>query len=337
MKKLIYVLALLTLLLLPVQPARALGPSLEGRVVLGQNFTLKAGETLTGDLVIIGGQAVVEQGAVVQGDTVVIGGNLQLDGQADGNAVVIGGLVSLGSKASLAGDAVSIGGTVQRAEGAYIGGNIVSNFAPPTIQMPSRNGTETLPLPAQPRFQFDFGPLGAAVSVFFQALGFGALAMLLTVFLHPQLDRVGQAAVRQPFIAGSIGVLTIIAAAIAIVILAVTLILIPVAIATALLLVLAWLFGVVSLGMEVGDRFTKAVHRSWEPVLSAGLGTFLLAIAVGVVNLIPCVGWLAPVLIGMMGLGAAVITVFGTRIGPNIAPAAADAVIDAASHLPPAA
>ena len=76
MKKLIYLLALLTLLLLPVQPVFALGPSLEGRVVLGQNFTLKAGETLAGDLVIIGGQAVVERGAVVQGDTVVIGGNM---------------------------------------------------------------------------------------------------------------------------------------------------------------------------------------------------------------------------------------------------------------------
>ena len=54
MKKIIYALALLTLLLLPVQPALALGPSLQGRVIIGQNFTLKAGETLTGDLVIIG-------------------------------------------------------------------------------------------------------------------------------------------------------------------------------------------------------------------------------------------------------------------------------------------
>ena len=65
--------------------------------------------------------------------------------------------------------------------------------------------------------------------------------------------------------------------------------------------------------MEVGDRFTKAIHRTWEPVLSTGLGTFLLGIGIGSVNLIPCVGWLAPLIVGLMGLGAAVITMFGTR------------------------
>src|SRR5512135_653627 len=134
MKKLWYCLVLLAILLLPAGPAYALGASLEGKVVIGNSFTLKSGETLTGDLVIIGGQAVVEQGALVQGDTVIIGGNLQLDGQVDGDAVVIGGLVSLGSTSSLAGDAVTVGGTVQRAEGAHVGGNILRHFPPPTLQ-----------------------------------------------------------------------------------------------------------------------------------------------------------------------------------------------------------
>ena len=337
MKKLLYMLAILTVLLLPARSALALGPALDGRVIIGQNFTLKSGETLTGNLVIIGGQAVVEEGASVQGDTVVIGGNLQLDGQVSGDAVVIGGLVSLGSSASLAGDAVTIGGSVQRAEGARIGGNILSNFPPPSLRIPSGAATETPPLPPQPKLQFDFGPLGTAASVFFQALGLGALGMLLTVFLHPQLYRVGQAVAHQPFIAGTIGVLAIIATAITAVILSVTLILIPVALATVLLVVLAWLFGIVALGMEVGDRFTKAIHRSWEPVLSAGLGTFLLALAVGIVNLVPCVGWLAPVIVGLIGLGAAVITMFGTRVVPG-APAAGLAVaVEAGSQLPPAA
>ncbi len=336
MKKLVYTLILLAALLVPTVPAAALGPSLDGRVIIGQDFTLKSGETLTGDLVIIGGQAEVENGAVVQGDTVVIGGNLQLDGQVDGNAVVIGGLVSLGSQASLAGDAVTIGGSVQRAEGARIGGDIISNFPPPTLRFPSGAATETPPLPAQPRFHLDFGPLGSAASVFFQALGLGALAMVLTVFLHPQLDRVAQAAAGQPFIAGSIGVLTVIAAGMTTLILAVTLILIPEAIATVLLVVLAWLFGVVAVGMEVGDRFTKAIHRSWEPVLSAGLGTFLLAIVVGTVNLVPCIGWLAPVLVGLMGLGAAVITLFGTRTSPQTPTALPAAPAESGSSLPPA-
>ena len=59
MKIFLYALALLALLLLPVNPAFALtldNPH-HGRVVVGQNFTLNSGETLDGDLVVIGGQA----------------------------------------------------------------------------------------------------------------------------------------------------------------------------------------------------------------------------------------------------------------------------------------
>lgn len=336
MKKICYALVVLTILLMPVGRVFALGESLSGRVILGQNFILKSGDTLTGDLVIIGGQAVVEQGAVVQGDAVVIGGNLQLDGQVDGDAVVIGGLVSLGSQSSLAGDAVTVGGTVQRADGARVGGNIISNFPPPSLQLPSSGATQIQPLPPQPRLQFDFGPLGAAAGVFFQALGFAILAMVLTVFLHPQLDRAAQAIVGQPFVAGSVGILTIIATALTALILTATLILIPVAIVAVLLLVLAWIFGVVAMGMEVGDRFAKAVHRSWEPVLTAGLGTFLLAIGVGTINLIPCVGWLAAAILGLVGLGAAAITVFGTRLAPAVAAVASQPPADVPSSLPPA-
>jgi hypothetical protein len=46
------------------------------------------------------------------------------------------------------------------------------------------------------------------------------------------------------------------------------------------------------------------------------LGTFLIGIVIGTVNLVPCVGWLAPVIVGLVGLGAAVITLFGTRAVP---------------------
>ncbi len=165
----------------------------------------------------------------------------------------------------------------------------------------------------------------------------GALAMLLTLFLHPQLDRVAQAVTGQPFMAGSIGLLTAFLTPLTVIILVITLILIPVALAAVALLVLAWLFGVVALGMEVGDRLMKSLHQSWEPVLSAGFGTFLLGIVVGTVNLIPCVGWLAPLLVGLVGLGAAVITVFGTR--PVIRPAlvvAGNDVPGGETPMPPA-
>ncbi len=313
MKKLVYGIMLLALLLLPTRSAHALSSPKDGRVVVGQNFTLKSGDTLAGDLVVIGGEATIEQSAIVKGDIVIIGGSLTLDGQGTGDAVVIGGLVTMGEKASVTGNVVTVGGSLQRAQGAKIGGDIVSNLPPPIIQLPKVPGTQNPSVPPAPRFHVDFGPVGTAAAVFFQALGLAALAMLLAVFLHPQLDRVAQAVISQPFMAGSIGLLTVVIAPIALIILVVTLILIPVALAAGILLALALLFGVVAFGMEVGDRFTKAIHQSWEPVLSTGFGTFLLAIVLGTVNLVPCIGWLAGVLVGLIGLGAAVITMFGTR------------------------
>jgi hypothetical protein len=313
MNRVLYTLMLVALASLTTQPAHASEVTLEGRVIIGQNFTLNSGQTLNGDLVVVGGAVFVEHNASVQGDIVVIGGNLQLDGATSGDAVVIGGIASLGEQASLSGDVVTVGGTLERAQGAHIGGNIITNLPPPSLTWPNATAMPTPPVPPQPPLRFDFGPLGRMAGILLQALGLTALAMLLTALLHPQLDRVAQAAVSQPFVAGSIGLLTAFLAPIAVVVLAVTLILIPVALAAVMLLVLAWLFGVVALGLVVGERLTQAAHKTWEPVLSAGVGTFVLAIGVGTINLVPCVGWLAAVLVGLLGLGAAVITVFGTR------------------------
>ncbi len=340
MRKFLYSVVLLAFLLLPAVPAYAQGTPGNGRVVIGQDFTLKSGDTLNGDLVVIGGQATLEQSAVANGDVVVIGGNLKLDGKTSGNAVVIGGVAALGAVSSVGGDLVAIGGTLQRAEGSQVGGNVVTNLPPPTIRVPVTPQAEIPPIPPSPSFHVNWGPIGTVASILIQAIGLAALAMLLALFLHPQLDKVAQAVTRQPLVSGSIGLLTLVVAPIALRILVVTIFLIPVAIAAVVLIVLAWLFGVVALGMEVGDRFTKAVHQTWEPVISTGVGTFLLGLGVGIVNLVPCVGWLAPVLVGLVGLGAAVLTRFGTQAAwhPEALPPAAPAAPTApAAPAPPVA
>ncbi len=279
-----------------------------GRLVIGQDFTLGSGQTLDGDLVVIGGTATVEAGSVVKGDIVVIGGSLRLDGQTTGSAVVIGGTASLGEAASVASDLITLGGNLHQLTGAHIGGDVITNLPFPAGTVP-----RIAARPPQPVQRLSFGVLGSAVAVLLQSLALAALAMLLTAFLHPQLDRVAQAIVAQPFMVGSVGLLVAFVAPVAVVILTITLILIPIALAAVMLLVLAWLFGVVALGMVVGDRLNEAAHRNIEPVLSVGIGTFLLAIVVSAVHYVPCVGWIAPALAGLIGLGAAVITIFGTR------------------------
>ncbi len=335
MKKLFYLLLVLVFLALPVGSVYAQSnTTLEGRVIIGQDFTLKSGETLNGDLVVIGGQAVIEQGAIVNGNIVIIGGSLQLDGQASGDAVIIGGLATLGAKATLAGDLVTLGGSLQRAESAEIGGNVISNLPAPTVQIPAISGTNPVTLPA---LRDNFNPIWTVTSILFWSVFLGALAMVLTLFLHPQLDRVANTIVKQPFMAGSLGLLTLFVGLIGGLVLLVTLVLSPLAVAAAILIVLAWLFGVIALGMEVGDRFTKALHQNWAPVISAGFGTFLLAAVVGAFNTVFCLGPLFSILVGMVGVGAVAMTLFGTR--PAMSPvlvAQPPSVSGGGQNLPPA-
>ena len=317
MKKLLFALSILALLLIPIAPVYAFTGNLDGRVVFGQSFTLHSGETLDGDLVVFGGEATIEENATVKGNVVIIGGSLVMDGSATGDAVVIGGMMTMGDKSSVAGNVTTVGGSLQRAAGAQVGGQIVTNVPSPNLQTPA---TPSVPAP-QPRISSAFNPILQAFGVFGTAIVFAMLAMLLAIFLHTQLDRVAQALVAEPIIAGGIGMLTAfvspIALVILVVIMVVTLILIPIAVLAvvvwAILIVLAWLFGIFALGLEVGERFTKAIHQTWAPVLSAGFGTFLLMFVVGAFGMIPCIGWIAEFLVGMVGIGAVVMTTFGTR------------------------
>ena len=336
MKKSIYWLLLATLLAMPIRNAYADDGSAHDRLIIGQNFTLPAGGTVDGDLVVLAGEATIEEGALVQGDLVIIGGSLRLDGEALGSAVVIGGSASLGAASSVGRDLVALGGSFQRAEGSKIAGDIITNLSITTERLPRETAVPSPALPLDPNFRLDLGPVGTLAGVLFQALALGVVAMLLSAFLHPQLDRVARAVQAQPFAAGSLGLLTVFLAPFAIVLMAITLILIPLALATAFLLVLAWLFGVVALSHVVGEKLTQAMNRTWEPVLTAGFGAFIVGIVLGTSNQIACVGWLASTLIGLVGLGAATMTLFGTREQYRDAAPVAARIVDAEGGGPSA-
>lgn len=332
-------LLLLVLLLAPASPAYAQSGD-PGKIVFGDNFTLKSGETLNGDLVVFGGNVTVEKDADLNGNLVVFGGTISSNGNLNGDVVVFGGQISLAEKAVVAGDVVTIGGQVNQAEGAKIKGEVVKNVAP-DIQIPS--GGRIPPDVTPPQINFDFNPFWTVAGIFSRALIIAALAMLMVVFLKPQMDLVSQAIVKQPLMSGGVGFLTVFGGPISMVIISlvmiVTLILIPVAVLVifvgVLAIVLAWLFGVIALGNEVGERFTQSINQTWAPVFTAGFGTFLLMLVGGALGQIPCVGWVFVALIGLVGVGAAVLTRFGTR-PVSVASATIYTPPTASDQLPPA-
>ncbi len=304
---LLMLIVLLAALLLP-QTALAQG-SIGDKFVMGGSFILKDGDVLTGNLVVLGGTAMLEDGSTVQGDVVLAGGSVQVAGQVDGSIVVAGGLISLQDTALVQGDITVVGGNIDRAPGAQVNGS-VSNGAVSPFELFSSGGVV-------PNVQVGFNPLLDTLWYFFRSFMWAALAVLVVLFLQTQIERAAQAAVTQPLIAGGLGMLTAIVVPLLAVTISLTIILIPVGLVAFLALVISWAFGVIVIGAEVGKRIAELLKQEWALAVSAGIGTFILTlVANGLGWLIPCVGWIVPALVGIVGLGAVLLTRYGTQDYP---------------------
>lgn len=308
--KILTLFMLLAVLLMPASPAYAQGPNPGGggQVIFGSNYTVESGDTFEGDLVVFGGNVTIEEDASLNGNLVVIGGTIRSNGETDGDVVAVGGQISLEEAALVTGDVVTVGGQLEQAEGATIEGEVINNAAP-NIVLPNGRIPPTVPdVPVVPNvpspdFHVNFNPFTEVFWIFFWSVVVAAFSMLLSLFLQPQIERTGNVIITQPLMTGAIGLLAFFVGAI------LFLTVIP-----PVLVAFAWLFGVVAMGAEVGQRFSKAVNQVWSPVLTIGFGTFLLMLVGGAIGLIPCLGGLTLFLIGMVGIGASVITWFGVRL-----------------------
>jgi hypothetical protein len=309
-----------TLLLVAVfWPSTAFAKDLfDDKVVFGGTFTLETGETQDGSLVVFGGAVTVEPDSVVNGDVVLIGGTVEIGGKVNGNLVGIGGAVRLSKNAVINGDLFTMSATLRREEGAKVNGQVVNgtDLSPSFIIPNNLNGGDlTLPEPPQvPAFSVDTNPVLSIMWFLFRTFMYAALAVLLVMFLPAHVGRVSRAALNQPVITAGAGLLTAVLAPLALIAITITIILIPVTLVAVILLFAAWLLGWVALGLEVGRRIANAVNMEWAPAISAGVGTFVLLFVLGGINkAIPCIGWLPQTLVGLWGLGAVLMTRFGTQ------------------------
>ncbi|MBT3338381.1 MAG: hypothetical protein HN855_02285 [Anaerolineae bacterium] len=317
--KIFSLLLILSLLLLPTQTVAAQG-LLDGPVIFGGSYTLESGESLDGDVIVFGGVVMIEAGAEVNGSVVVFGGSLTINGQVNGDVVLIGGAASLGEESLIDGSLSVISATLNRADGAEVTGDVIYNasgfaseesLSAPTI--PAIPGLPEIPFIEQAPIMLN-NPLWAVVGVLGRSIAMGLLAMLIALFLEEPTRRVGEAAAAQPAIAGGLGFLTVILAPFTLFVLAITIFLAPVAFLAVLALLVALLYGWIALGFEVGQRFTKMLDQEWAFPLTAGFGTWLLTIISASIGLIPCVGWLAPLIIATLALGGVVMTRFGSQV-----------------------
>ncbi len=304
------------------------GGLMDSKLVLGGTFTLSSDEVLRGDLGVFGGVATLEPGSIVTGSVFILGGNLEADGEIDGDLIVIGGNASLGASALVKGDAVTLGGNVDR-DGATIEGDEI------------RGENVTIPFDFKfdqlvnvPFRAFRFSLQTRVLGYLFQSFVLAALAILIVMIWPGATNKVGAALVRQPVTSAGIGILTAVVAPVLIVVLIVTICLLPVGLVGIVVLLVAGLLGWVAIGQEVGHRIAMALDQDLQPVVVAGIGTLVMALVVLGFGFIPCIGWMAPALVGAYGLGGVILTRFGTRLyAPGVPGAVAIPAVETAEEL----
>ncbi len=301
--------------------------NIEGdKVVLGGTFNLAHGETLKGNLIVIGGTATIEEDSVVEKDVMVMGGTISVSGRIEGSVNIVGGLVTLSKSAAVGGDVNALGGNLLRDEGAQVNGAVNTDVPgmfpfvlPGRIEIPNLGGW----FPIQPgdlripRFNIHVNPFWDGLLLLFRSFLWAVIAVLVVIFLPKNSERVAGVISSQPLIAGGLGCMTVIIAPLILALLAITICGIPISVIGAIILLAAWGYGIIVVGMEVGTRLAQLVKQDWALPVSASIGTFILTLVINSIGaFIACIGWLAPALVGVVGLGAVLLTRFGSQHYP---------------------
>ncbi len=335
MKKILFVCALFLLLFVPLSPAFA-DDGRGGQVIFGQDYTLESGQTLDGDLVVFGGNVDLKEDSLVNGSVVVWGGNVTVAGKVERDVAVFGGNVRLHDKAVVDGDVVSFGGNVDRQEGAVVRGESWQGWrGGPSF--PSIPGVPRLPkIPSGPLVTMETGRhvfLNFIMDLFrmvITTLALMALGLVVIIFLPEHTERVKEAILIAPLPSLGIGLLTAVVAMAVIVLLAITICLAPVSLVLGIALSIAGLFGWIVIGLVVGVKVMEALKaQDPSPLVAVVVGVVLIQL----LSVAPCLGFIFRVLVGALGLGAVVLTRFGTlHYTPSAQPAA-----PLAPPLPPSA
>jgi hypothetical protein len=310
-------------------PAFAATP-LDGRVVFGDSFTLEAGQVLDGDLVVFGGSVTLEEDSRVGGDVAVLGGSADVAGAVTGDLVVFGGSVDLASTAVVDGELIAVGGQIDRQEGAVVRGNQVEgltldqSFRWPTFARVWTNG-----------YRYNWG--NWLLSLLLRALRALATVVLITIigalvaiFLPQSLGRASQAVLIAPAHSWLVGFLTVILAALVGGFLVATLCLAPFGGMIWLAILIAGVFGWIALGLIIGLKVLERFRvDNVTPVMGTIVGGVVLSLITATLWIVagPCLGWPFVILIGSFGLGAVVMTRFGTQEYVPAPPATGTSVV----------
>jgi hypothetical protein len=272
----------------------------EVAVVMGGTLEVAPEVTRHGWLVVLDGDLVVARGALVRGSVVVLGGGVRLDGRIDGDVIALSGAVQLGAGAHVLGD-LAAAGDLLRAPGARVDGRVSQGDAvPETFAGLVRAGPSSWP------------------SVFGRAGLLALLGLLATRFAPAAVGRLREVVRRHALTAAALGALAFVVGSVLLVVMAFTVVLIPVSLAGLVVglvtLMVGWSAVGIALGTGLANRWRGSPSQGGASQrLAAALGVFAVVAALGALERSGWLGALVALGVTVVGLGAVLLTGFGTR------------------------
>jgi hypothetical protein len=248
----------------------------------------------------------LEEGSRVEGRISVMGGSADVYGIVTGGITVIGGSLRLRPSAQVDGGLHTLGGTVNRDAGAQVRG--------PSSTITSQATNRANPFNNE-FFDFMVNIVTAAIE---NATGLILIIIvaIAIVTLFPNQTSLTSSVVKSNWlVTGSIGMLTYLVMPILLFILTITICLIPIAVILGLAWVVAIIFGWVIVARVIGEVIVDHLHlRSWNLLAQTILGV----VGLGMVGMLPFVGWIVGLLASAVGMGALLLSRGGTRNYPDL-------------------
>lgn len=335
-------------------PALAQGPNGD-QVIFGNNLELKAEEKINGDVLVFGGNVNVPASSEIKGDLVIFGGNATIDGKVAGNIGLIGGNVNLSKTAMVKGDIGLVGGEANVAEGATVEGQVQTlnrlifdedegftippfphpSPVPPVAPAPPAPPVAPLPTISPDHISSGFASGASRVFDFVKNLikdiavlvALAVIAWLVAAFMPEQMKVVGDTLTQSAPVSFSLGLLTWVIALVVGGVLAITICLAFIPLLGFILLAIATLFGWIVAGQIIGERLLIASGRPYPNLVTStvvGVTALTLVATMPVIGEVPCIGFilgligtLLALIVSMTGLGAVILTRFGTQPYPT--------------------
>lgn len=281
-------------MMLPLILVLLLGPAAAGGAAEGKS------------VIKIGSAVVIEAGQKVR-NVVTIGGQVTVSGAVDNHIVAVGGSVVLTKTAFVGGNIVSLGGVIVAARDSQVGGSLTE------INSSNLYGFLTTALSSEwEGWSWIFAVISLAIFLVIMVLA------LLIVALLPKPVLVVADAIRENtfkvVLCGILGLVLIVPLALLLTISVVGIALIPLEV---IIVVSSILLGFIAVGQLIGGKVYRLLKRPNPGMIRE---TFWGLIILWLIGWLPYIGWMVKALAIVIGLGAALVTRFGTHQGSKCTP-----------------